>query len=338
MLVYPRVLSLLTTRRCTATCDHCCVGASPRATAAIPIPRLHGLIDEARRVPSIRRIVFTGGECFLLGNELDLLVEHAHGAGFATRVITNGYWAVNDGAARERVGSLRASGLNELLLSTGTFHQRFVPPARIVSAARAAVSAGISVRVSVETCDQSTYDAASLADDLADVIDCGLLHIASDPWIPDAGGRGTAVLSHDTASAVQREAANGRCVQILTIVSVTPDQVLTACCGYPMEELPYLRIGSVEDTALDVLLRDAPNELLKMWLHVEGPAGIAAFVARYVSGYALPETPSICQACVTVQRDPVAMRIIAEHGHEIVDQIAAAFVRLHSLTPSARSH
>ena len=126
MLVPPRMLSILTTRRCTAACDHCCVGAGPHASAAIPVERIHRLIDEATRIPSLELIGFTGGECFLLGRDLDELVGHASAAGFTTRAISNGYWARDRRAADERIGGLRARGLDELVLSTGTFHQRFV--------------------------------------------------------------------------------------------------------------------------------------------------------------------------------------------------------------------
>jgi MoaA/NifB/PqqE/SkfB family radical SAM enzyme len=153
VIAAPRALALITTRRCTAACDHCCFGCSPRAQDAIPISRLHELIDEAARVPSIRQIGFTGGECFLLGRDLVALVSRAHGHGFATRAISNGYWATSDAAARARIAPLRAAGLDQLMLSTGSFHQRFVPVERIGLAARAAAESGISTRITLEICD-----------------------------------------------------------------------------------------------------------------------------------------------------------------------------------------
>lgn len=327
MFARPRVLSLVTTRRCTAQCDHCCIGASPRATAAIPVARMHGLIDEAKRVPSIRRIGFTGGECFLLGKDLDALVRHASANGFRTRAVTNGYWAVNERAAADRVGGLRTSGLDELMISTGTFHQRFVPVARIVTAAIAAAAAGIAVRVSVEDCDQQTFDDAELREALAGHVAAGSVVVVRDPWIVDAGGRGESELTHDR---VLRDSGgrNGRCTEILSVVTVTPDQQLVACCGHPMEELPRLRIGSVAERTLDEVLDTSPNELLKMWLHVAGPGGIAAFVARYVPGFTLPPSATICQACVALQRDPRAMDAVSTYGSDMAQEIAAAFVLL----------
>jgi len=328
MFFRPRHLSILTTRRCTAACDHCCVGASPRATQAIPVERIHGLIDEAQRVPSIELIGFTGGECFLLGRSLDELVGHATSKGFRTRAITNGYWAVNAPAAHGRVASLRENGLCEMMLSTGSFHEKFVPMSRVLTAARAAADVGITTRVSVETCDQSTFDEARLLEELADLIAACRVFIGRDPWTPDPGGRGTAELTHERTLAEQPMRADTRCEQILNVVSVTPSQELVACCGQPQEELPRLRLGSVAERTLDDVLESTPPELLKMWLHVAGPMSIARFVRRYLPEFELPRSATICEACVALQRDERAMRVVAEHAAEVVHSVAAEFTKL----------
>lgn len=323
MYFRPRFLSILTTRRCTAACDHCCVGASPRATQAIPVSRMHALIDEAARIASFELIAFTGGECFLLGSDLDELIGHASSNGFRTRTITNGYWAVNDRAARNRVAALREMGLREMMLSTGSFHQRFVPLTRVTTAARAAAEAGVVVRISVETCDQSTFDGAMLRVELADLIALEKVFIGDDPWITDAGGRGSADLTHRRLLESEPYRADGRCAQILNVVSVTPAQDLIACCGYPQEELPRLRLGSVAERSLGDVLASAPPELLKLWLHVAGPMAIARFVARHEPTYRPPRVASICEACIAVQRDTTAMRVFADHAAEALSEIAA---------------
>lgn len=329
MLARPRVLSLITTRRCTAACDHCCIGSSPRASGSIPVERMHALIDEAKRIPSIERVGFTGGECFLLGRDLDALIAHAHELELATRVVTNGYWAVNERTARARVASLRIAGLDEMMISTGTFHQRFVPVERVVEAARAAAAAGIRVRVAIEVCDQQTFDETVLHRELGTHIAAKRVVLGYDPWTTDAGGRGETALSHDALAAAGKTVGAVRCGQILDTITVTPDQKLLACCGFPMEQLPRLQIGSVAETPLDTLVRDAPSDLLKMWLHVAGPHGIAEFVARYVPGFTLPPAVTICQACVALQRDARATAVLADHGHEALAEVAAAFVRIH---------
>ncbi len=89
-----------------------------------------------------------------------------------------------------------------------------------------------------------------------------------------------------------------------------------------------MRIGSVAQRPLDEVLDETPNELLQMWLHVSGPSGIADFVARYVPGFALPASASICQSCVALQRDPRAMDVIGRHSGEVAQEVADAFYAL----------
>ncbi|HWT06232.1 MAG TPA: radical SAM protein [Xanthomonadales bacterium] len=316
-------------RRCTAACDHCCIGSSPRATGAIPVERMHSLIDEAKRIPSIERVVFTGGECFLLGRDLDGLIAHAHELELETRVITNAYWAVNEHAARQRIAALHTAGLDQMMISTGTFHQRFVPVERVVFAARAAAAASIPARIAIEVCDQQTFDESILRDGLSVEIAARRVFLGHDPWTLDVAGRGQSRVSNDELLANGGAGrAVGRCADILDTITVTPDQQVLACCGFPMEQLPHLRIAALGDEALDELVRDAPNDLLKIWLHVAGPHGIAEFVARYVPGYELPPSVSICQACAALQLDPQAMAVVTEHGGEIVESIFATFTQL----------
>jgi hypothetical protein len=299
---------------------------------------MHSLIDEAKRIPSIQRVVFTGGECFLLGRDLDGLIAHAHELELETRVITNAYWAVNEGTARKRVSTLHTAGLDQMMISTGTFHQRFVPVERVVHAARAAAAASIPSRIAIEVCDQQTFDESVLHQELAIEIAARRVFLGHDPWTPDAGARGESELSHEQLLADGGAAGSiGRCGQMLDTITVTPDQQLLACCGFPMEQLPRLHIGSLADSALDDVLRATPDDLLKMWLHVAGPRGIAEFVARYIPGYSLPPSVSICQSCVALQRDPRAMAVVAEHGAEIAQTIAATFIEIHGGLEPLRS-
>ena len=305
------------------------MGSSPRASDAIPVARMHSLIDDAKRIPSIERVVFTGGECFLLGRDLDELIAHAHMSEYQTRVITNAYWAVNERAAQNRVAALRSAGLDEMMISTGTFHQRFVPMDRVVHAARATAAAAIPTRVAIEVCDQQTFDESGLRRELAAEIATRRVFIGHDAWTVDAGGRGETELSHAQLLANGGDfEATGRCAQVLDTITVTSDQVLLACCGFPMEQLPALRIASVANASLDEVLNAAPDELLKMWLHTSGPRGIAEFVARHLPGFSLPPAVSICEACVSLQRDRRAMAVLAEHIGDVASSVVTEFVEL----------
>jgi hypothetical protein len=272
------------------------------------------LIDEAAAIQSIEAVGFTGGECFLLGRELDALIARVNGHGLRTRVVTNGYWAVTLATARARVASLRAAGLDEMHLSTGMFHQRYVPVERVVCAARAAAEAGLLTSVIIEECNGSTFDPAVVHDGLADLTTANRVLILRQPWIANAEGKGEAQLSHDSALSRFRDGVRGGCSSILNVLSVTPDQNLIACCGYTMEAIPELCLGSIAERTLADVLYQAPNDLLKYWIHVQGPEAILAFVKRFAPEYRLPvESPDICQTCLYLHRDATAQRIVFEH-------------------------
>ena len=287
-------------------------------TRAIPVARLHTLIDEAAAISSFRMVGFTGGECFLLGKHLDALVARASGYGLRTRVVSNGYWAVNAAAARRRIETLRAAGLAEVHLSTGMFHARFVPVERVLHAARASAEAGLVTTVWIEECEGSTFDGAFVRGALDDLVRERRVFVGTQPWIENAEGRGEARLEHDPSLSRFLDEKKSGCPSILDVISVTPDQTLVACCGFTMESIPELHLGSVAERTLAEVLDDAPSELLKYWIHVDGPERILEFVQRFEPAYRLPvESPSMCQTCLHLHRDPVAQRVLAEHADDI---------------------
>jgi MoaA/NifB/PqqE/SkfB family radical SAM enzyme len=48
-------------------------------------------------------LVLTGGECFLLGNKLEQIIEYATNKGLRVRVVTNGYWAKTYEIAKKKL-------------------------------------------------------------------------------------------------------------------------------------------------------------------------------------------------------------------------------------------
>ena len=90
---FPSALTILPTYQCTAACKNCCFGCTPNIKGRIPQDRLLSYIGEAKKIPSLRLVVFSGGECFLLGEDLDEAIGLASGKDVITRCVTNGYWA-----------------------------------------------------------------------------------------------------------------------------------------------------------------------------------------------------------------------------------------------------
>jgi MoaA/NifB/PqqE/SkfB family radical SAM enzyme len=308
MLFRPSNLTLVTTHRCTAACDNCCFSCNPAVTDAIPLDRLRSLIDETQDLPSVKKLAFTGGECFLLGKHLDELILRASSHGLWTKCISNGYWAVTRSAAERRIADLRESGLDELALSTGTFHEEYVPLGRVVEGARAAARAGLRVQIVVETCDQSTFGPAYVASlpEIADLVASRQILIIEDPWIPNVRRDGRHQLTHRCVSPAAKDAAKEPC--------------------FPMEAIPELALGSVATTSMRDVIAAAEDNLLMMWLRVDGPYKMLELVNRLEPSYTMPEGHvSICQTCHFLHRDVFALRVLRDHAVEVQERI----VRMH---------
>lgn len=325
----PEALSLITTHRCTAACEHCCFGCTPAQDQAIPIPRLHALVEETAGVPTLRLVVFTGGECFLLGRHLDDLIARCRRLGLRTRCVSNGSWAVHPGAARARAADLRAAGLDELNLSTGPFHARHVPWQRVAWAAAAAAEAGLQgVVVNVEAFQGAGMDGATVAAHpaLVEHVAAGRVRVIQAPWIPAGSeweaGPGPCALSHPEQHLRFRDGGSGPCDSSLRTLTVTPALDLVTCCGLNLEHIPQLHVASVRDRTLAEALAQVPPDLLKIWIHVEGPERILAFVKDKDPGFALPlESAHICHTCQYLFTSPRALAVLARHQQEVEGRI-----------------
>src|SRR5580704_14588777 len=189
MLVTPHTLSLITTHRCTAACDHCCFSCTPEVKDHIPIPNLYRYIEEATEVPTIKVVVFTGGECFLLGRDLDNLVKAAAGHDFFTRFVSNGYWAVTPQAARRRLEKLVACGLTEANYSTGDQHAVYVKPEYVLNGALAAADMGLTTVLTIELFQESVFPLEEFLahPGLQEHLESGKLALKLAPWLKFKG-------------------------------------------------------------------------------------------------------------------------------------------------------
>ena len=276
----------------------------------------------------------------MLGRELDDLVERASSLGFSTSCSTNGYWAVNRKAAAERMQRLNAAGLKTIHFSTGDMHARFVPAERIVNGAVAAWDAGIpNVGISIESFEGATFDWRRITDDPEIVRrKSRRLTVFSRPWIPNARGDGSAVLRHSSSFGRFRKENISGCGTILDTITVTPSLSLMSCCGYPIEYVPDLRLGSVATRTLKEALDTSDDDLIKLWLHVAGPEKMLMFVKEHLPDYELPRRyADICQTCVHLHRDKEAMRILREHVDEVERDILWVYSALRDRATGARA-
>jgi HKD family nuclease len=318
----PISLTILPTYRCSAACQDCCFGSNPRVKGQIPLDMILSYIDQAANLKTIELIVFSGGEAFLLGEDLDTAVSYASKRGLLTRIVTNAYWATNEDFAYKRLKKLKDVGLTELNVSTGDFHQEFVPFRNVINATLASLSLAMPMCIVVESrLGRSFTEKNLLSEDrlrtaLQDNTKNKFFKVIESPWM---GNYDNETIQQDRSVYLNRDNVYLRkgCDSILANMVVTPYEKLGACCGLPREQIPELNIGSLKEKTLGELYQEAVEDLMKMWLFVEGPERIIAWAAT--------KDPTIdwenkyahqCDACRALYHDPKIREVIKKYHQE----------------------
>jgi hypothetical protein len=329
----PATLTILSTYRCTAACRECCFESSPRVKGFIPAERILKYIDEAARTfPSLRVVVFSGGECFLLGKKLDAAIAQAREHGLGVRCVTNGYWAITPERARKRIQELKAAGLTELNFSTGDEHQAFVPYKRIVNGAIEAAQQEVRALIVIEGCEEArfTYSDAMNDERLAAFFAhdprSKNLGVMNNVWMPFHSDHAI-TQSEDTRRRLSKSSVrDGGCQNIFHTIVVTPHEQLAACCGLTMEHIPELKLGNLREHSMGELYRDQFDDFLKIWIALDGPHAIWNWASEKDSTIHIKEEAvHICHACAIIHQDPKIRAVLENHYREKIPDVMFRF-------------
>lgn len=337
-IVRHRTLSLLPTRRCNASCRNCGSFSGPSARDTLDIAYMRKVITEARSL-GFGLVVFTGGEATLVPDLLDDGLRLARSLGLRTRLVTNGHWAQTTETAFTEAKRLAALGLDELNVSTGDEHARFVPLSAVCRAAAASVAVFGTAVITVElraarSITRQTVHDALLSEGL-NMDDITALKIIESPWMPVSPFR---TETYAAGHAVDRTNLNLRsgCESILETYTVEPDGVVTSCCGLGANIIPELHVGQVGDPdVLATAVDRSEGDLLKLAIRYLGPERILAWAASL--------DPSIswegmyahnCQACHRLYRDARVRNVIGRHLRDMEANILTAAVFDEALYPS----
>lgn len=324
MIVRPHTLSIITTHQCTAACDHCCFSCSPHRHNAIPVPHIHRYIEQAPEIDSFKMVVFTGGECFLLGKHLDECVGTATRNGFQSRFVSNGYWATSPAIARKRLQRLIDQGLTEANFSTGDMHSVYVPVERIKYGAIAAADMGLTTVVMVELFKSSRFDFDALVEDpqIRRHVEAGRLSLRLSPWMPFEG-ESELHYTHEYLDEIARHQVG--CTTVLRVLAINPDEHLIACCGLTFEEIEEVHIGDLKIHTIAEILRQTPDDFIKIWIHLHGPEAVISYAQQVDPSIKRPSNLAhICDTCRFMYHHPKIRKVIQQNPpanmHDIIQQ------------------
>ena len=102
----PTILTIAPTYKCTAACKECCFRCTSKVEQILETDTILQYIDEAvASFPSLKIMILTGGECFLIAKELPIIISRAKSNGLMSRVVSNGFWATSYETAVKKIVS-----------------------------------------------------------------------------------------------------------------------------------------------------------------------------------------------------------------------------------------
>ena len=304
LLIPPIEISLITTNQCTAACANCCFQCNPKNKDRISLTEMKKYVDDAvNSYSTIKLLILTGGECFILGNELNNIVKYATEKGLITRVVTNGFWATTYEKAFEKLKNLVEDGLTEINFSTGDEHQEFVPFDNIINGIIASLELNLTVVVNIELSDNSNFNINDLKNDIRlekykDRIGKDLI-IMCGRWIPFF--KEQKKKKEYIENIACGEENKNRCVSLFRTISISPTNDVYACCGLPVKYIDYLRLGTLKKHSLQYLYEYQFQDFVKIWLYTEGPKKILDFILKKRNEKLINTSKwHICQICAEI--------------------------------------
>ena len=293
----PKLLTFITTHTCTSACAGCCFACSPKKRGSLSSAFMKGIVSRvASSMPSIKVVVFTGGECTLLEDELFDTIAHCTRHGLNTRIVSNGHWAIDDGTRARTVGQIASTALTEINFSTGAEHQKFVPMSAIAKAITdcakiptiRAIAVNMEAHIDSEKPNERLMHELKLLNDTDSMAQLqNKLLLLNSPWMG-------AYRSNELSAG---QINTRHCDNLFTGIHINPEQQLLACCGLSSEHIPFLKLGRVADDGSNLLslYRRQYNDLLKLWLYTEGPTKMLKFC-----GAEHPMNTHVCEDCLNL--------------------------------------
>jgi len=308
------------TNCCTARCRDCPVVHEARPPLSLSAEEMVQIMGDVLQFGFLQLVVFTGGEPFLIGDDLKKAVEYAASNGVCTRIVTNAYWATTREKATEILQDLKQAGLTELNVSCDDFHQEFVPLENIRNANDAALAIDLPLLLAYRKNQGGVID----RDYLSKYLGVELKTFVDGEDNPKNNvildGVNVPIKSGGTKdySVCPNHLWMGPCESVLTRVIISPDKRVQICCGIASSSIEELYIGTLyKDGNLLEILQRGNADLITNWLALEGPSSIQDFVRSKDQEIDLPNTyVNRCHACNELFSRYDVREILKRHGAE----------------------
>jgi len=270
--VEPQMLAISPTHKCSASCENCCFACSPNISHIMDKEVVKSHINNSlSEFPSIKVLVITGGECFMLGDDLTDIIHYANTFNIVTRVVSNAFWATTYEIAFQRLKKLVDVGLTEINFSTGDNHLASVKIENIENAILASVALDINnICISIECHPDSYFSISDLLNNsrLKHLIDVNRIMIMNASWMKFKESSEPLNVNEVPLNVIDTKRP---CRNLYMGININPYDQLLACCGLTVEYNKYLKLGDLKQNDIKTLYNNQFDDLFKFWLFVDGP-------------------------------------------------------------------
>lgn len=318
-----------TTYQCTARCRYCGAECSPEQTDQLSLDDMIEVVDHVYSYGKLELVVFTGGEPFLLGENLRKAVEYCAKKGLSTRIVTNGFWAKDLQTAKNVVKSYKEAGLTELNLSCDDYHQEFIPLERIKYANDACKEMGFPALIGHKVMKGCGLSLDALEKALG--VELSLFDPQKKNPANNVVSTGYNVPVAENMHLIPDEEIlyppsdnqwKAPCSTILKRVIITPRKELSICCGMIPRKVREIVFGPLGEYSLEELIARAHSDLIVNWLALEGPYGIMKFIQKKMPHINFRKRyVNICHLCSEIFTREDCREVLAEYAHEKVSEI-----------------
>ncbi len=320
----PTTISFIVTNKCTAACPNCCFECNPRNDCWLSseIIKRH-IVSAVTQWPSIRLVIFTGGECFMNIPKMLELCDFAKQMHLAVRIVTNCFWATSLRQATLILKKFKEVGLDEINYSTGDEHLQYVPLKNIVTAIKTSLLFSIKTAINVETHPDAEFKISEIFEnpEIARLIHNNPnFSIIQGVWMP---------FTEEGISCIpplpSRFPINlfDRCTNLFAGPVVSPENNLMSCCGLPVKYIPQMNLGNLSNCEITTLYSKNLKNFLRIWLFVDGPYKILLFIQSKINKK-IPELYLFshnCFYCACIYTNPNYYSILESYYREVVASV-----------------
>lgn len=322
----PRIAAILMTYQCVAQCDECCFSCGPHLKdTALTFDKIQLFLNQAKEIPSIEMVVFSGGECFIEFSLLKKSIQYAHSLGFMTRCVTNSFWGSTLTLARKKISDLYESGLTEINFSTGDSHQQFIPVEYVLNATIAALEQKMTTCIAVETNKSKRFIEKDFVNHplyqkyIANTPNEKFLTILSAVWVSFHTDN-----VYNFEEMAMDDSNDSGCDGIFDTVALEARGEVVGCCGLTVNDIEEFYLGKVGDLSLRQMYQKHYSDFLKIWIFVDGPKKIVEVASQWI-GEEMPLFAHKCLYCAYLYNNPVLLEAIKKNYYMLQEDVLSRY-------------